>query len=87
MGSHIFQSTLPQRERRISSPGMGNRSKISIHTPTKGATPDANTVYCLPEISIHTPTKGATYNAKTMLGIDQFQSTLPQRERQIPGFR
>ena len=34
----LFQSTLPRRERLVSSFSFANVTNISIHTPTKGAT-------------------------------------------------
>ena len=36
--SKSFQSTLPQRERRLCLPGVNLRKLISIHAPAKGAT-------------------------------------------------
>ena len=55
---------------------------ISIHTPTKGATPPATKAANKLSISIHTPTKGATTAANILQQIvPRFQSTLPRRER------
>ena len=38
---HVFQSTLPRRERLFESYGICFRVDISIHAPAKGATPFA----------------------------------------------
>ena len=44
----------------ISKERKGDMSYISIHTPTKGATPLDQVIVMALKISIHTPTKGAT---------------------------
>ena len=55
---------------------------ISIHTPTKGATRNNRNVCISIFISIHTPTKGATQcRTRSTVGMLEFQSTLPRRER------
>ena len=54
---------------------------ISIHAPTRGATPGKEWVLRKGDISIHAPTRGATpffQSEKVLLG---FQSTLPREER------
>ena len=56
----IFQSTLPQGERRSSVRPVNVSSPISIHAPTRGATLEKNVVAALAAISIHAPTRGAT---------------------------
>ena len=56
---------------------------ISIHAPTKGATPTYRTLFMLQAISIHAPTKGATGKLDKVNFICIFQSTLPRRERHI----
>ena len=55
-----FQSTLPRRERLLVTEYKFARNGISIHTPTKGATPNGSLSLLVTPISIHTPTKGAT---------------------------
>ena len=60
---------------------IGATIAISIHAPTRGATPTTTEEYSKVSISIHAPTRGATADA----GIDScqaiFQSTLLQEER------
>ena len=58
-----------------------DKTKISIHTPTKGATAQQREEARLQKISIHTPTKGATFRQFRRFFLNLFQSTLPQRER------
>ena len=55
-----FQSTLPRRERQQMERYTRQKHKISIHTPTKGATYIIFMEDITQQISIHTPTKGAT---------------------------
>ena len=55
-----FQSTLPRRERQQMERYTRQKHKISIHTPTKGATGKQEAAGVCTIISIHTPTKGAT---------------------------
>ena len=55
-----FQSTLLQEERRLSAESYEVLGDISIHAPTRGATPDREPGNGQPEISIHAPTRGAT---------------------------
>ena len=59
------------------------RLVISIHAPTKGATPPI--CYSFPQslISIHAPTKGATQDKRVWSKALGFQSTLPRRERPL----
>ena len=77
----VFQSTLPQGERRrIEFPTLPHE-KISIHAPTRGATANVRGFDASDVISIHAPTRGAT---QLTLNADfwiEFQSTLPQGER------
>ena len=56
----VFQSTLPRRERLQAPLNVYQTRKISIHTPTKGATEKLAEKERINKISIHTPTKGAT---------------------------
>ena len=58
--SHIFQSTLPQGERRSAESAWSAESAISIHAPTRGATTHSACFFLLYKISIHAPTRGAT---------------------------
>ena len=58
--------------------------EISIHAPTKGATKFNPHPVAINVISIHAPTKGATIPLViSIIGISEFQSTLPRRERQV----
>ena len=77
--SSKFQSTHPRRVwlRLLSFYPLV--WKVSIHTPTKGVTIDAQLVSGSAPVSIHTPTKGVT---KMFIWIDlrnMFQSTHPRR--------
>ena len=58
---HVFQSTLPRRERLFESYGICFRVDISIHAPAKGATQCLRPGLCGRSISIHAPAKGATH--------------------------
>ena len=58
-------------------------SKISIHAPTRGATRTIHTPLVLTRISIHAPTRGATQYYEYVVSPSEFQSTLPQGERQF----
>ena len=82
--SAIFQSTLPWRERPklcrtpFSFPDFNPRSR-------EGS--DLSTLYLVLwfMISIHAPVKGATQANSPTTIIDEFQSTLPWRERHARG--
>ena len=55
------------------------KSKVSIHTPTKGVT-----FFGIPKcvtfvVSIHTPTKGVTCSGSSCRSCNMFQSTHPRR--------
>ena len=78
---HIFQSTLPRRERQAILDLIGDLSKISIHAPTQGATWQKSIVSAIFGISIHAPTQGATKQCIIPPDLHSFQSTLPRRER------
>ena len=56
----VFQSTLPQRERRAIGWSVKEGKKISIHAPAKGATEKSDIRATAIPISIHAPAKGAT---------------------------
>ena len=60
--------------------GLEEYKRISIHTPTKGVTPNPRSVEAAMSISIHTPTKGVTVNSTIPFWLMRFQSTLPRRE-------
>ena len=55
--------------------------KISIHAPAKGATEVFLIASATIRISIHAPAKGATGNIVRIRAFQEFQSTLPRRER------
>ena len=58
------------------------RNTISIHAPTRGATPSRRISRSMMPISIHAPTRGATTFPPARYGHPgRFQSTLPQGER------
>ena len=56
----IFQSTLLQEERPCKSDTEKTFKYISIHAPTRGATPSIFDTSEEIKISIHAPTRGAT---------------------------
>ena len=64
---------------------MGNMWVISIHAPAKGATRNTLVKRKAEGISIHAPAKGATFNTSSERNVLLFQSTLPRRERRLPG--
>ena len=91
-GAVLFQSTLPRRERRAGRELWNDKTRISIHAPTKGATENGAVELLSLDISIHAPTKGATNSRSKRWRDWQFQSTLPRRERhydsmQWPGLK
>ena len=78
----VFQSTLPRRERLHQSAINGYGLSISIHAPAEGATDPELALAFHQSISIHAPAEGATcFPVGVLCGGDQFQSTLPRRER------
>ena len=77
----LFQSTLPQEERRETYNIVRDICRISIHAPTRGATCKCDKPGNLTRISIHAPTRGATMFDETYIAKIEFQSTLPQEER------
>ena len=78
----LFQSTLPQGERRRDKMIIVDFKDISIHAPTRGATETLNLSYPEVFISIHAPTRGATVPIPLKIQVElAFQSTLPQGER------
>src|SRR5271157_2522516 len=56
----MFQSTLPHGERPISIRQDFVREPVSIHAPTRGATPQVLLLPYIALVSIHAPTRGAT---------------------------
>ena len=79
--SEIFQSTLPQGERRFEP----YRVRLGIYfnpRSHKGSDEKAQKLIQKLIISIHAPTRGATVGASLPARhLSQFQSTLPQGER------
>ena len=55
-----FQSTHPHGVRRVSGRLRCRQRDVSIHAPTRGATPRKITKQHLLKVSIHAPTRGAT---------------------------
>ena len=55
-----FQSALPRGERQQIGGSPDEDRNISIHAPTRGATPMLQLRYSRKPISIHAPTRGAT---------------------------
>ena len=68
--SFLFQSSLPQGERRSKVDQFLDLVKISIHAPTRGATFRIVVFFHADPISIHAPTRGATLYKST---IQHFQ--------------
>ena len=56
----LFQSTLLQEERQLFNKWLEENYGISIHAPTRGATPWLLKDFYNIMISIHAPTRGAT---------------------------
>ena len=55
-----FQSTPLQEGRRLPSLSFTPEENVSIHAPTRGATPHSRVDGGCREVSIHAPTRGAT---------------------------
>ena len=77
--SFLFQSSLPQGERRSKVDQFLDLVKISVHAPTRGATrkaeyPDADTA-----ISIHAPTRGATFSLSSSNDLSNISIHAPTR--------
>ena len=79
----LFQSTLPQGERRVPDLLRRQGNKISIHAPARGATLEYTIEEWAEDISIHAPARGATVPRGNRGRRYGFQSTLPQGERQV----
>ena len=85
MGCWVFQSTLPRRERLVTSSlspvcrHFNPRSREGSDSSRKGTGQGRQ------QISIHAPAKGATIVRLDCHGGAIFQSTLPRRERRHNG--
>ena len=58
-----------------------DKTILSIHAPTRGATKLYELKTQIWNLSIHAPTRGATWQHSTLLPLQDFQSTLLQEER------
>ena len=76
-----FQSTHPQGVRPSKIIDNIYNTLISIHAPTRGATPYVAISPMYWTISIHAPTRGATLMRLRLAFKTQFQSTHPQGVR------
>ena len=77
-----FQSTLPRRERRLRLINLSQGKRISIHTPTKGATAERGARRYMGRNfnpHSHEGSDGIATTGKNIAYV--FQSTLPRRER------
>ena len=72
-----FQSTPPHGGRPHGGTHHGGGARVSIHTPTRGATRRCSPYSIGPAVSIHAPTRGATGTPGTITTTDPFQSTPP----------
>ncbi len=67
------------------SPALSRNSRIvSIHAPTRGATPSGDPPRWMDPVSIHAPTRGATQEIPTRRDFSMFQSTRPRGARRSP---
>ncbi len=82
---HKYLYNFNPRSYKRSDVGALNNEKgdsyISIHAPTRGATPVISKEVAAKIISIHAPTRGATIGNMVQTESCQFQSTLLQEER------
>ena len=79
---HRFQSTLPRRERQETRVTLARYQTVSIHAPTKGATPSS--VFGSADRSRFNPRShegSDVYVRVAHISRSVFQSTLPRRER------
>ena len=79
----LFQSTLPRRERRYRKIQSQCCIKISIHTPTKGATQSLQTQTRTYKFQSTLPRRERHLTYEVSNDSTLFQSTLPRRERHI----
>ncbi len=56
----VFQSTHPRGVRQGQIPRRKASNSVSIHAPTRGATPGRSGFRFIADVSIHAPTRGAT---------------------------
>ena len=64
-----FQSTHPHGVRQASTSGKSGYRFVSIHAPTRGATPSLVSSSAIKSVSIHAPTRGATGSPRFYLAI------------------
>ena len=88
MAHILFQSTLPQGERRIGNWRVNTTLCLFQSTLPQGERPYRCIVIpVLIQISIHAPARGATIPLHQSISLQRlFQSTLPQGERPLPPF-
>ena len=79
-----FQSSLPRRERQVSSDYLLDLNPISIHAPAKGATYAAGRGgLMITQFQSTLPRRERPSVSLQLRSAFQFQSTLPRRERLI----
>ena len=81
-----FQSTLLQEERRHFY-GMSAQNKLSIHAPTRGATPGWLRAGRKLGLSIHAPTRGATWDKYRGCKLEHLSIHAPTRGATFPWCR
>ena len=80
----VFQSTHPHGVRRRVLRTVAAGALVSIHAPTRGATPTFPRAVDQKNVSIHAPTRGATCDEfLTLHYANWFQSTHPHGVRQV----
>ena len=84
-GTREFQSTLPREERLLKNFKIHLQRGISIHAPTRGATP--RTFICALDNSFQSTLPREERHAPDLayLFVPEFQSTLPREERHSQG--
>ena len=84
--SHVFQSTLPRRERQQLLTKIAEVNGISIHAPAKGATSGRNRRrHRGPKFQSTLPRRERPIITGLVTLVVLFQSTLPRRERRLSG--
>ena len=78
---HMFQSTLPRRERRQCEVHDDLQNKFQSTLPRRERRCKGGLPRTFPPVSIHAPAKGATKKIRDSAVFGLFQSTLPRRER------
>ena len=76
-----FQSTHPRGVRLYKTDASDFPLPVSIHAPTRGATPQGTCTSPLEVVSIHAPTRGATALSAQQKADFTFQSTHPRGVR------